>query len=127
MDDAKPEGLANALRRMADSLLAIAQNRLELFSVEAGEEKLRLIEALFLAVAFFFIVLLALLVLTLGLIFLAPPEWRPWVLGGFVLVYFSASGVIWIALGKRIRNWPPPFSSTLAEFKKDLECLRPKK
>ncbi len=120
------EGFLGSLRNAAATLVAILQNRLDLVAIEAAEEKLRVVEALILAVAFFFLALLGMLVLTFGLLFLAPPDWRPFLLGGFVVLYLGAAIAAFWSLNKRVKSWPPPFSATVQELKKDLECLRPK-
>ena len=125
-DSPKSAGLIHSLRQMGGTLLAILQNRLDLASVEASEELFRLLEVMFLGVAFFFLALLGMLVLTLSVLIMVGRQWQLLVLSGFALVYLGAAIAALVALLKRVKTWPPPFSSTLQELKKDLECLRPK-
>jgi uncharacterized membrane protein YqjE len=120
------DGFVSSLKKVAATLVAILQNRLDLVSLEAAEEKLRVVEALFLAVAFFFLALLGMLVLTFGLLFIVEPAWRPALLAAFVVVYLGTAAAAFFALNKRVKSWPTPFSGTVQEIKKDLECLRPK-
>jgi uncharacterized membrane protein YqjE len=111
---------------MGGTFLAILQNRLDLVSVEASEELFRLLEVIFLGIAFFFVALLGLLVLTVAVLIMVGMQWQPLVLAGFALFYMGAAVAALVALLRRVKTWPPPFSSAIQELKKDLECLRPK-
>jgi uncharacterized membrane protein YqjE len=70
--------------------------------------------------------LLGLLVLTLSVVIIVGARWQPLALAGFAVFYIGAAAAALMALLKRVKAWPPPFSSTIQELKKDLECLRPK-
>jgi uncharacterized membrane protein YqjE len=48
-------------------------------------------------------------------------------LGVLAVVYALAALAIWLDLRKRINTAPSPFANSLAEFKKDAECLQKKK
>jgi uncharacterized membrane protein YqjE len=123
-----PEGETTAglpfrrFRRIGASILAAAQNRVELFGIEAREEKLRLAEAFLLAAIVFFFAQLGLLLLTLALAFLLR-EKAVWVLAVGGLVYGAIAFWFGAVLRRRLRNRPPPFSGTVAELKKDREWL----
>ena len=103
-------GWANSLRRTGDSLLGLAQNRLELFAVELQEEKLRALNVLQLD----------------GLGALALYLWHTaayFGLIGLALVSLGAgAGALW-AIRQRIRSSAAPFAKTVDEFKKDRSCL----
>jgi len=120
------DGPAKAFRRMAGTILAILQNRLELAGVELGESKLRFIEALVFALAFFFLAAMALVFLSLTLVAVFW-ESRVYILGAIGLVFLLSSGVVVVSLRKRIRDWPSLFASTIQELQKDRECLSPRK
>jgi len=117
-------GWLNALRRLGDSLLGLAQNRIELFALELREEKLRtlnlvvwLLAALALVAAGFFVVLGALAVFLWDIA-------GYWGLIGLALALLAAGvGVLW-GVRHRIKNSPTPFAETIGEFKKDRACLR---
>ena len=116
-------GWRNSLRRACDSLLGLAQGRLELFAVELQEEKLRALNVIvWLVVA----LTLGVAGLLLGLGALAFYLWAVagyYGLGGLALALLAASaGVLW-AIHRRIRTGPTPFVETLGEFRKDRECL----
>lgn len=122
--DPKRDGLMEALRRSGDSLLGLAQSRLELFAVELQEEKLRAINlliwlsiALALGMAGILVAVGALALFLwgvagyLGLI-------------GLALVTLSGSaGLLWW-LHSRLQTGRTPFSTTVTEFQKDREWLR---
>lgn len=116
-------GWANSLRRTGDSLLGLAQNRLELFAVELQEEKLRALNVLI-----WLIVALALIVagVLVGLGALALYLWHTaayFGLIGLALVSLGAgAGALW-AIRQRIRSSAAPFAKTVDEFKKDRSCL----
>jgi uncharacterized membrane protein YqjE len=118
-------GLLESIRRMGSSLLALIHTRVELFAVELQEEKLRaisflgwLIVALALAVAG---ILMALGVLGL---FLWQRTGYAGVIAQTVVTLGSAAGLMWM-LRRRILRGPDPFSATIEEIGKDLDCLRP--
>lgn len=129
--DQPSRGLFGSLAGMFDTLLATVQNRLELFAVELQEEKCRLIEALVWAAAVIFLAIMAVTMLTLTVAFLAGMLFGDaallWVLAGFTLLYATVACGAYRALKQRLCNRPLPFAETIAELKKDRECLRPRK
>lgn len=129
--DQPSRGLFGSLAGMFDTLLATVQNRLELFAVELQEEKCRLIEALVWAAAVIFLAIMAVTMLTLTVVFWAGiilgEEALFWTLGGFTLLYVTVAYGAFRALKQRLCKRPLPFAETIAELKKDRECLRPRK
>lgn len=120
------EGPAQVFRRMAGTILAILQNRLELAGVELNESKLRFIEALVLALAICFLAAMALVFLSLTVVAVFW-EYRIYVLSGLALVFLMGAAVLVLSLKKHIREWPSPFATTIHELQKDRECLSPRK
>jgi uncharacterized membrane protein YqjE len=122
--DPKLDGWFESLRRSGDSLLGLAQSRIELLTVELQEEKLRAIRLLV-----WLVVALALGVagILTGLGAAALFLWDVAGYGGLILLSLvplgGAAAVLW-SIRQRVQNGPPPFSETVAEFKKDRECLR---
>lgn len=121
--DDNPPGLFASLRRIADSLLALVQNRCELFAVELQEEKLRTVNLLLwlgLALA------LGTAGLLVGLAALALLLWSvagyAGLIGLALAALAGAAAIVW-TVRRRIQTGPPPFAETVAEFKKDRECL----
>jgi uncharacterized membrane protein YqjE len=122
--DPKTHGWLHSLRRVSDSVLGLAHSRLELLSVELQEEKLRALNLLvWLAVA----LTLGAAGLFVGLGALALWLWSITgylgLIGLMLTALASAAGVLW-GIRRRIRTSPTPFAGTLAEFRKDRECLR---
>ena len=126
MDEAseKSDGWQHSIRRAGDTLLGLAQNRFELFTVELQEEKLRALD-----VIVWLVVALALIVagLLVGLGALALYLWRvAGFLGliGLALVTLGAGAALVRKIHNQIRNGPGPFAQCLDEFRKDRECLK---
>lgn len=122
--DPKAQGWLDSLRRMGDSVLGLVQSRLELFAVELQEEKLR---ALGLVVWLVVAVTLVVAGLLAGLAALGIWLWSVagylGLIGLMLAALAAAAGVLW-GIRRRIRSGPAPFAETLAEFRKDRECLR---
>jgi uncharacterized membrane protein YqjE len=123
-EDPKPDGWLDAMRRSGDSVLGLVQNRLELFSVELQEEKLRTIKLLIWLGAALALGIAAILVAAGALALYL------WQLAGYLglaglalLTLVGAVGIVcW--LRRQLHTGPTPFNATVAEFKKDRECLR---
>lgn len=119
-----PSGWFETLRRIGESLSALLRCQFELFTVEYQEEKLRLLNLLVwmgLAAAVGVSgVLIALVVLAFWL----------WTLAGYAgpiglaIVALAAAVCILWRVRRRIQTGPTPFAQTVAELRKDGECLR---
>lgn len=124
---AEPEGsnprLWTSLRRLTATLAGIVRNRVELFVVELQEERYRLVELLLLAGAAIVLGVLSLVLFSGVVILIFPPHYRVYVAGGLALLY--ALGVFLIVRQIRSRLQDEPFTETVAQVKKDWECLTP--
>ena len=121
MSEHDPDSWFASVRRLADSMLGLARTRVELFSLELQEEKLRTINlAVWLC-----------LELALGatglLVAIGTLAWYLWQVSGYaglvglaVALLIAAAGIVW-RLRREIVRGPAPFSATVAEFQKDLE------
>jgi uncharacterized membrane protein YqjE len=116
-------GLFAALRRLLDSGLALAQNRLQLLGVELQEEKVRLFGLLLSAAAVVVLGFMALIAATALVVVWLWNTSPVAVLAIITVVYGGAATGIAYNLKQRLQRGPPPFAGTLAEFKKDRECL----
>lgn len=125
MDDGepKPGGWLDSARSTADSLLGLVQNRFELAGVELQEEKIRLLNLLvWLAVA----IALGTAGLLIGMGALALFLWDKAGYAGLIglaLVALAGGAGILHTIHRRIHTARPPFAQTVAEFRKDRECL----
>ncbi len=119
-----PAGFLASFRALGDSLLATAQDRLELFSVEVQEEKFRLIRIFLWISAAVFTGMLAITFASLTLVYLFWDSARLAVLGGLTLVYTGALVAIIIAFRRFLARQPHPFAATLQEIGEDRTCTR---
>jgi uncharacterized membrane protein YqjE len=122
-----PRSWLNSLRRIGDSLLAIAQSRFELLAVELQEEKLRAFNVLIrLAIA----LILCVAGLLVALAALALVLWSAAGYLGLVSLAFASLGVgtiLLLRIRSEMQTEPPPFQGTIDEFRKDFQCLREKR
>jgi uncharacterized membrane protein YqjE len=124
-DGADQPGVLATLRRLGDHALRLLENRCALLSLEAQEEKWRLVDLALRVVLVAVLALGALGVLTALLVELLPlPVWGTLALLFLVYAGGAAAGVA--GLRRRLREDPPPFQRTADEFRKDREWLRRK-
>ena len=120
-------GLFASLRRMLDSALKLVQNRFQLFTVELQEEKVRLIDLLLRAAAAVVLGFMTIIAAT-ALIVVWLWDTSPVLVLAIITVLYAASAVgIGYSIRQRLQRDPLPFAGTLAEFKKDRECLAKEK
>jgi len=123
MNEGNPGGLLGSVRRMFDSLLGLAQTRLQLFSLELESEKLRLVDTLAkLAIAS----AIAFAGLLVGVFTLALFVWERARFAGLLMltgVILAIGAFLLWRLRSDLRKSPAPFAKTLAEFNKDRSCL----
>ncbi|MDQ0141663.1 phage holin family protein [Cupriavidus necator] len=114
----------DAVRNLAGSLVAMAQTRLELASVELAEERTRLLKVALLALfglAFFGLGLVTLTAL-IAILFWDTYRWQA--LGALTVLYLVLCAICLGYARSVLRNAPPMLESTLAEIDKDREILR---
>jgi len=116
-------GLMESLKRMAGTLLAIFQTRIELLSNEMEEERLH-IGRMFLyggiALLFFG---LAIMLLTMFVLVLFWDSHRLLMLGGFAALFFVAGLLAYNALRRVARERSKLFATSLAELANDRDWL----
>ena len=115
-------GVFASLGRLLTTVLAIAQNRLELLLVECQEERWRFFDALLLAGVVLILALMTLMAATITIVVVCVKADRLDLVVALVLVYLAATIFSLWRLHTRMKNWVP-FSATLAEIKKDKACL----
>jgi len=121
--DQNPAGLFKSVRQLLDTGLAAVQNRLELFVVELKEEKCHVIQILIWASAVILLGLMAIATATFTIVFLVEESARVFVLAGFCLFYILAAVGAFLGLKKRLKDHALPFGESIAQIKKDRECL----
>jgi uncharacterized membrane protein YqjE len=124
MSTAEGEGPKGSLRALGATILALLRVRIELVLVELKEESLRRKEMLLLAVVSTFFLASGLVLLALFVVVLFWDTHRVAAMGGVTLAYLGIGAWAFLRFQDRVSKSPPPFSASLAEFKRDLEQLR---
>jgi len=117
-------GLLHSIKHLAAALLAAAQTRLEILATEFEEDRLRLMQLLFLGLAAAFCLGLG---IVLAVAFLAIVFWdthRLLAVGVLTVAFLSAGAVLGWILRDRVKAWPKPFAATRDELSKDEALLR---
>jgi uncharacterized membrane protein YqjE len=114
-------GIFASLARLLKTVLAVAQNRLELLLVEWREERWRVFDALLLAGLVLLLGAMTVLTATLAIVVVCVKADRLDLIVWLTAFYLLATLVGFWRLRRRLRNWAP-FSATLAELKKDKAC-----
>ena len=117
-------GIFGSLRRLLDTLLATAQNRVELIALELQEEKCRLVELFLWMSAVVALGMMSLAMVTLTIVVLFWNNGRLAALITLSALYLLATAGAYWGLNTRLRKGNLPFSGTVSELKKDRECLR---
>jgi uncharacterized membrane protein YqjE len=126
MEDGEPSAptLIESLRRLAAGAASTVQNRIELFAVELQEEKSWLVWTFLWAAACVAFGILAVISVSVTIVWLSPPEWRSYELVALSLLLAVAFVSAVLALRKLVRERPPPLADTVSELKKDIEWIR---
>jgi uncharacterized membrane protein YqjE len=116
-------GLMESLQRMAGTLLAIFQTRLDLLSSEMEEERLNIGQMLLYGSIALFFFGLAIVLLTILIVVLLWDSYRLPVLGSFIVLYFVAGFLAWSATRSVAREKSKLFSASLAALAEDRDQL----
>lgn len=111
------------LKRLGETILSTLHNRLELLTLELKEEKYWLTRTLLFASFALVFAILSIVAILVTVAVLTPAEARPWVMGGICVVCVGGTVFFMFALEKKLKR-EPPLKDTLAELKKDIECLK---
>ena len=116
-------GLFNELRGLFGSLFDLAGRRLELLTLEAQEEKDRLLDLVFRAALILVLSWMALVCATATLVVAFWDQHPVTVLVVVTLAYGGAAALLALSLRRRLRQASRPFAGTLEELRKDRECF----
>jgi len=122
--ESSPPGFLDSLRGLGASLLGTAHDRIELFTVELHEEKVRLLQLLFWIGAIGFSAVMALTFLTVTVVYLFWDNARLPVLVGFAIFYVLTFVAVGLAFRRYLKRQPLPFDATLQELREDRACMR---
>jgi len=110
--------------RFGASLMAMVQTRAELASVELQEEAQRALRYLVLSLAALFLAAMTVILITFFVILLFWDE-NPLTAAAVLAVLYGAGALLLMTKVKsEIRSRPALLSQTLAELRKDVECMR---
>ena len=127
MSDGTPsagaQGLSGALARLSGALVDFGRTRLELASVEFGEERERTFERMLLMVAAALGFGFALLAASALVVVWFWDTHRLLALAGITIFYALVGVVAVLRLREQRRAAPKPFAATLAELERDREWL----
>ena len=117
-------GLIGSLRNLGATTLALIRTRVELVATEFAEEKERRKEMLILAVVGALFLALGLLLVAFFVVVLFWDNYRLLATGVVTLAYLGIGAWALVKLRRKIRESPPSFATTLAEFENDLALLK---
>lgn len=121
--DKPNRGLLADLRALFGAVFGLIGRRLELLSLEAQEEKARLLDLLFRAAAILVLSWMALLGATATLVLLFWDHSPVVVLGSVTLLYGGSAAALAWSLRRRLRDAGRLFAGTIEELRKDRECF----
>ena len=116
-------GLLATVARVLGTLRNVVENRVELFLLEAKEDRLKLFEAVCLAIVTVGFALLAMILVTFTIIVIFWDSYRLTALMLMTLLYGTAAVVAFIKLRSRLKNWQS-FPATLEQLEKDRACFK---
>ncbi len=116
-------GLFDSLKTLAATLIAMGHTRLELFSTEIEEERVRLSSMLLWTLVALFFAALCIMLLTLLLLVVFWDTHRLLVLGILALLFLLGAVMARRVVLDKAKVRPRLFASSLAELSKDREQL----
>jgi uncharacterized membrane protein YqjE len=120
-----PPGVVASARQLGSDLLGALTERLELFSLEVQEEKLRLIQLILLASAGVFAGTMALVFVSLTVVTLFWASARIAALAGLAAFYTLGFLAVILVFRRFVRAQSRPFAALQRELAKDRACIQP--
>ena len=114
--------IAGTSKRLVSRLLSIAENRLELLTVEVQEQRERLLQAVLLALGFAAFSLLAGMALTIAVVILFWQRSPFAALLVLTALYAGSAAWMYTRLHRLRRNWET-LPGTLDQMRKDCQCV----
>jgi uncharacterized membrane protein YqjE len=118
-------GLINSIKTLTDTLLDLAQTRLELLAVDLEEDRLRVMRLAFVSFLMLFFFFLGVVLITLLIIIAFWDQYQLLTIGLIAILYFILAGALGIYLMRQLKGKSRPklFSASLAEIMKDRIAL----
>lgn len=111
--------MLESAKRLLRTLTVIVSTRLELLANELQEERLRLTQMLFFALAALFCLGMGVLLLTVFIVVLFWDDHRLAVLGGLSAIFFASGALLAMLLRNKAHAKSRLFSASLTELAKD--------
>ncbi len=109
---------------LACTLLSVVRTRLELFALEAGDQKSRLVAILGYAFGALLFLTLAVLVFSIAVaLYFWPSDQRYLALGLLALIYCCLGIWMFLVVRHKLLRAPTPFAATLDELRRDLALI----
>jgi uncharacterized membrane protein YqjE len=118
-------GLMASVKRLAGTLLAIFQTRLELLSNELEEERLRVRQMVLYGSVALFLFAMTTMLMTVFIVVLFWDSYRLQALAGLTLLFLVAGLLVLNALRRAAGERSKLFSASLAELSDDIDRLTP--
>ena len=125
MPSSASTGLLASLRRLGDNLLATVHDRIALVSLELQEEKLRLVRTFIWIAAVVFSAGMALVFISLTIVYLYWEQSRLAVLISLAAVYTLVFIGVVVGFRRHLAKETLPLGTTLREISEDRECIPP--
>jgi uncharacterized membrane protein YqjE len=118
-------GLIHSIKTLTDTLLGIAQTRLELLAVDLEQDRLRMMKLAFVSFLMLFFFFLSVVLLTLLIIIAFWAQYQLLTIGLIAALYFILAGIFALYLMCQLKGKSRPrlFSASLAEIIKDRVAL----
>ena len=117
-------GLLRSIKHLAAALLAAAQTRLEILATEFEEDRLRLMQLVFLGLAAAFCLGVGIVLAVTYIVVYFWDTHRLLAVGILILIFLAAGAVLAWILRDKVRAWPKPFAAARGELSKDEAALR---
>lgn len=109
---------------LSSTAISIVRTRLELFALEASQEKASLLKLLALLFGALLFSTLALLIFSLLVaLFFWPTEYRYWAIGALIVIYAGLGVALFLRILRNLNTGPIPFAATLEELGRDIQML----
>lgn len=116
--------LRQSVGELGAALMSIVRTRLELFALEASEQKSHLIQLIGLAFGALLFLTLAVLVFSIAIaLYFWPSDYRYTALFVLALVYAVTGLVLFLLVRRTLTQVSVPFSATLEELQHDIALV----
>jgi len=122
----EPGGIVQSLRRLAATLVAVAQTRLELLVTELEEERIRILQLLFWAAGALFFFGVGVLLLTVLIVAIFWDSYRISAIVVLAGIFFAIGLGMAFGVHSRLHSRSRLFSTSLDELSRDRDRLTPR-